>query len=109
MRNIFKCLSKLNKRIVGPTLPPLGPVLIFRHHGFLMLVEPVDHLDQRGQRPKLPAPDRLATSIARITTAGKAQPLAYADATCDFGLLQGFSSSRPTWSMPSEETRMALE
>jgi hypothetical protein len=25
------------------------------------------------------------------------------------GLLQGLSSSRPTWSMPSEETRMALE
>jgi hypothetical protein len=29
--------------------------------------------------------------------------------SCDCGPLQGLSSSRPTRSMPSEETRMALE
>jgi hypothetical protein len=35
-------------------------VTVFRHHRLLMLVEPVDHLDERGDRLELSAPDRLA-------------------------------------------------
>ena len=37
------------------------------------------------------------------------RPSIGADAMRDCGLLQGLSSSRPARSMPSEETRMALE
>jgi hypothetical protein len=41
--------------------PPLfRPILMFRHHRLLVLVEPVDHLDQRADRLELAAPDRFS-------------------------------------------------
>jgi hypothetical protein len=50
----------------------------------------------------------LETGVARVRISrGFRNPRIGPDAMR--ALLQGLSSSRPTWSMPSEETRMALE
>ena len=46
--------------LVEQALPLLGVVTVFRHDRLLMLVEPVDHLDERSDRLELAAPDRLS-------------------------------------------------
>ena len=46
--------------LVEQTLPLLWAVTVFRHDRLLVLVEPVDHLDERSDRLELPAPDRLS-------------------------------------------------
>jgi hypothetical protein len=37
---------------------------MFRHDGFLVLVEPIDHFDERRGRVELAASDRLACGAA---------------------------------------------
>jgi len=46
--------------LVEQALPLLGAVIVFRHDRLLVLVEPVDHLDERSDGLELPAPDRLS-------------------------------------------------
>jgi hypothetical protein len=46
--------------LVEQALPFLRPILIFRHDRLLVLVEPIDHLDERADRLELATPDRLA-------------------------------------------------
>jgi hypothetical protein len=43
--------------LVEQTLPLFRAVLMFRHHRILVLVEPVDHLDEGSDRLELPASD----------------------------------------------------
>jgi hypothetical protein len=50
--------------LVEQTLPFLRPVSMFRHDGFLVLVEPIDHFDERRDRLELAASDRLACGAA---------------------------------------------
>src|ERR1700733_8857045 len=72
----------------------LRAVTVFRPDRLRMLVEPVDHLDQRGGRLELATPDRLADDPHGGHQAFELQ-MRVVDATVDHALIENFRDDLP--------------
>jgi hypothetical protein len=75
--------------LVEQPLPLLRPIGMFRHDGVLVLVEPIDHLDQRGDGLELPTPDRLSNETQGWHQAFELQ-MRVVDASVNDPLAQNF-------------------
>jgi hypothetical protein len=75
--------------LVEQTLPLLRPIRMFRHDRVLVLVEPIDHLDQRGDGLEFATPDRLADKTQGWHQAFELQ-VSVVDAAVDDPLAENF-------------------